>query len=416
MEASESEPATDELSKAFLASMAQLDLETDALNAMSPDAACGEDEDLPDWLTQAAEAVEQITDSEPLPAEWDEHAAVVQGAVAQATEAPSISASAEPGNATHSSSMNVDSWASDAGALAWLDAQLVPIVARSFPHLERLMSSPSLGGHAGTADRDFLARELLHRRDVLLVRERHGAALTALPVAVHALGLELRNEEELSAQVRRGASRQVRGHEQLHVQLELTKSAAEATSRAARQIADDHQRDVAALLEALRKGVGAEAAASVEAKLSASQTQLLARKRHAHAQQKHAEAVRRGSTTSAAPAQSEKKVHAPTRLRAEREPPSPPPQEPPSPPPQEPPSPPPRHHVTMPRRHLVAFTLSPSPSHFTQSPSRCHADHRHAVHRHALALALAPGALLLIHQAALIVATGQHAADARRAS
>lgn len=247
--------------EALLETLRLLDQETDALSetlSHAPPPPADEDEE-PEWLSRAAK---HIIDIEPL---WDETAALAQGGLLTATE--------EAAGASSSA---------DAGALRWLDAQLLQLVATSFPHLERLVSSPSLM----SAERDTLAHELLRKRDVLMLRERQSSANVALPVAVRTMSMELRREEASLHKTRRAAAKQNRGYAALYQQLEFTRSAAAATSGAARTIVDDHEKDVNVLLAELKRYSPPEAYLTAEKKLSASLHQLQARKRRAQAEAK----------------------------------------------------------------------------------------------------------------------------------
>jgi hypothetical protein len=117
----------------------------------------------------------------------------------------------------------------------------------------------------------------------------------ALPVALATLGHELRQSEEHCRHLRTMAYTQAGTAQEVATQLELTKSAAEATASAARRIVDDHQADIALLLAELRK-LSPEAAGRVEPRLSAPLAALAARKRHAQA----ASAMRRKQNAAAA--------------------------------------------------------------------------------------------------------------------
>ena len=155
-------------------SLRVLDDHTEALEAY--DAAA---EDEPDWLMQATAAVKHISVVPVSPAvppalgerqiTWDEKAATVQFEITSAGSTPNM----------------------DVGALAWIDAQLVPIVARSFPHLARLVTSPD--NDADTAE-DY-ARELLKKRDALLLRKRQVREEVVQRSAVGTVAAELRKEE-----------------------------------------------------------------------------------------------------------------------------------------------------------------------------------------------------------------------------
>ena len=155
-------------------SLRVLDDHTEALEAY--DAAA---EDEPDWLMQATAAVKHISAVPVSPAvppalgerqvTWDEKAATVQFEITSAGGTPNM----------------------DVGALAWIDAQLVPIVARSFPHLARLVISPD--NDADTAE-DY-ARELLKKRDALLLRKRQVREEVVQRSAVGTVAAELRKEE-----------------------------------------------------------------------------------------------------------------------------------------------------------------------------------------------------------------------------
>ena len=253
----------------LLETLRVLDQETDVLSDQLSHVPPPTEEEEPEWLSQAAETAKTISDLEP---RWDETAAIAQGGLLTATEeAAGLSSTA------------------DAGALRWLDAQLLELVARSFPHLERLVSSPSLVSE----DRETLARELLRKRDVLMLRERQSSAYAALPVAVRTMSTELRRDEASLHETRRAAAKQNRGYATLYQQLELTRSAAAATSSAARTIVDDHENDVGVLLQELAKHAPAEACAAVSKKLSASLHQLQARKRRAQMEAAEAKAGRR---------------------------------------------------------------------------------------------------------------------------
>ena len=107
-----------------------------------------------------------------------------------------------------------------------------------------------------------------------------------LPVAMSALGKELRQSEEHCRHLRLMAHTQAGTAQEVAAQLELTKSAAEATASAARRIVDDHQADVTLLLAELRR-LDPDAAARVEPKLSAPLAALAARRRHAQAASAH---------------------------------------------------------------------------------------------------------------------------------
>ena len=98
------------------------------------------------------------------------------------------------------------------------------------------------------------------------------------------MGVELRHEEVALHELRRASAKQARGYAGLHQQLELTKSAAEATSGAARTIVEDHERDVSLLLVELRKYAPSEVIAASEGRLSASLHHLTARKRRTQAE------------------------------------------------------------------------------------------------------------------------------------
>ena len=265
------EAAEDAFTPQLLDTLARLDHETSELNALA------EDEE-PEWLMQAGEAAKHI---EALPTydtrafvddlertAWDETAAIVQGACMSADDVE---------DNTDFQSIPT---AADAGALAWLNTEIAKVISQGFPHLERLVSSPSLV----TNDRNTYARELLKKRDVLLLRERQAKDNVALPVVQRTLSSELRREEAQHYELRRASIKQAKGYAALHQQLELTKSAAEATSSAARTIVDDHERDVAHLLSELRKHASADVASQAESKLSASLHQLTARKRRAQAE------------------------------------------------------------------------------------------------------------------------------------
>jgi hypothetical protein len=173
-------------------SLRVLDDHTEALEAY--DAAA---EDEPDWLMQATAAVKHISAVPVSPAvppalgerqiTWDEKAATVQFEITSAGGMPNM----------------------DMGALAWIDAQLVPIVARSFPHLARLVTSPD--NDAGTAE-DY-ARELLKKRDALLLRKRQGREeqRSAVASAVGAVAAELRKEEHEAHLLRIATVKQASG-------------------------------------------------------------------------------------------------------------------------------------------------------------------------------------------------------------
>ena len=178
----------------ILESLRVLDDHTEALEAY--DAAA---EDEPDWLMQATAAVKHISVVPVSPAvppalgerqiTWDEKAATVQFEITSAGSTPNM----------------------DVGALAWIDAQLVPIVARSFPHLARLVTSPD--NDADTAE-DY-ARELLKKRDALLLRKRHVREEVVQRSAVGAVAAELRKEEHEAhllriATVKQASSRHTR--------------------------------------------------------------------------------------------------------------------------------------------------------------------------------------------------------------
>ena len=178
----------------ILESLRVLDDHTEALEAY--DAAA---EDEPDWLMQATAAVKHISVVPVSPAvppalgerqiTWDEKAATVQFEITSAGSTPNM----------------------DVGALAWIDAQLVPIVARSFPHLARLVTSPD--NDADTAE-DY-ARELLKKRDALLLRKRHVRDEVVQRSAVGAVAAELRKEEHEAhllriATVKQASSRHTR--------------------------------------------------------------------------------------------------------------------------------------------------------------------------------------------------------------
>ena len=265
----------------ILESLRVLDDHTEALEAY--DAAA---EDEPDWLMQATAAVKHISAVPVSPAvppalgerqiTWDEKAATVQFEITSAGGMPNM----------------------DVGALAWIDAQLVPIVARSFPHLARLVTSPD--NDADTAE-DY-ARELLKKRDALLLRKRHVRDEVVQRSAVGAVAAELRKEEHEAhllriATVKQASSRhtrvtrpyrlgldprpkfcnlrapvgkgtvestcmlaptlashsaspprcapsQTREYAALRDQLDATMEVARATSEAARTIFDEHLRDV----------------------------------------------------------------------------------------------------------------------------------------------------------------------------
>ena len=173
-------------------SLRVLDDHTEALEAY--DAAA---EDEPDWLLQATAAVKHISAVPVSPAvppalgerqiTWDEKAATVQFEITSAGGMPNM----------------------DVGALAWIDAQLVPIVARSFPHLARLVTSPD--NDADTAE-DY-ARELLKKRDALLLRKRQGREeqRSAVASAVGAVAAELRKEEHEAHVLRIATVKQASG-------------------------------------------------------------------------------------------------------------------------------------------------------------------------------------------------------------
>jgi len=171
-------------------SLRVLDDHTEALEAY--DAAA---EDEPDWLLQATAAVKHISAVPVSPAvppalgerqiTWDEKAATVQFEITSAGGMPNM----------------------DVGALAWIDAQLVPIVARSFPHLARLVTSPD--NDADTAE-DY-ARELLKKRDALLLRKRQVREEVVQRSAVGAVAAELRKEEHEAHVLRIATVKQASG-------------------------------------------------------------------------------------------------------------------------------------------------------------------------------------------------------------
>ena len=171
-------------------SLRVLDDHTEALEAY--DAAA---EDEPDWLLQATAAVKHISAVPVSPAvppalgerqiTWDEKAATVQFEITSAGGMPNM----------------------DVGALAWIDAQLVPIVARSFPHLARLVTSPD--NDADTAE-DY-ARELLKKRDALLLRKRQVREEVVQRSAVGAVSAELRKEEHEAHVLRIATVKQASG-------------------------------------------------------------------------------------------------------------------------------------------------------------------------------------------------------------
>ena len=171
-------------------SLRVLDDHTEALEAY--DAAA---EDEPDWLMQATAAVKHISAVPVSPAvppalgerqiTWDEKAATVQFEITSAGGMPNM----------------------DVGALAWIDAQLVPIVARSFPHLARLVTSPD--NDADTAE-DY-ARELLKKRDALLLRKRQVREEVVQRSAVGAVSAELRKEEHEAHVLRIATVKQASG-------------------------------------------------------------------------------------------------------------------------------------------------------------------------------------------------------------
>lgn len=251
-----------------------LDDQTDALDALPP---MDVNEEEPDWLIQAADmASKHISELPAAPltplapalptvcreraVTWDERAATVQFEMMQSDSAPNM----------------------DAGALAWIDAQLVPIVARSFPHLARLVTTPDFDAEDNSEE---YARELLRKRDALLLRKRQSDAHVKQRVAVKAMSSDLRQEETEAHLLRVATVKQARDQQALRDQLDATKEVAKATSMAARTIFDDHAADVKFLLGELAK-VNPLLAAGAETKLSASQSQLHARKRHAQAEQK----------------------------------------------------------------------------------------------------------------------------------
>ena len=256
---------SDAFTPLLLQTLRTLDQEADALSAVASRApigtADGDEDEEPEWLSQAAETAKTILQGDAL--DWDERAATVQAALSPTVDSVDSAATA-----------------ADASALAWLDAQLLPIIAHSFPHLERLVSSPSLVSE----DRETYARELLAKRDLLVLREQQRSACAALPVSVRTMGVELRHEEVALHELRRASAKQARGYAGLHQQLELTKSAAEATSGAARTIVEDHERDVSLLLVELRKYAPSEVIAASEGRLSASLHHLTARKRRTQAE------------------------------------------------------------------------------------------------------------------------------------
>ena len=99
-------------------------------------------------------------------------------------------------------------------------------------------------------------------------------------VASSAIGLELRQLETEAHLLRCATVKQAQDYHALRESLEATKEVARSTSMAARKVFDDHAADVRLLLAELKHASPA-AAAAVEKKLSASQTKLTERRRHA---------------------------------------------------------------------------------------------------------------------------------------
>jgi hypothetical protein len=248
----------DPLTPRLLEALALLDSEASRLDALAPTVAplpVDDDSDEPEWLKEAAEAAAAPSPSaaaEP----WDEEAAQLQGMLADL-----------PSGKTSTSS-----------TLSWLDKQLIPIVAASFPHLDRLVR-PSILAPSSAADR---AAELLCRRDSLKQRDMLLSERKERDAVVAALAYELRCVEEACRHLRSSAESQVKATAEVLTQLEATKSAAEGTAAAARRIVDDHEKDVALLMGELRR-LSPEAADSVEARLSAPMAALRVRRRQAKA-------------------------------------------------------------------------------------------------------------------------------------
>ena len=132
-------------------------------------------------------------------------------------------------------------------------------------------------------------------------------AAAALPVCVASLGRELRQSEEACRHLRSSALTQAATAQEVSTQLDLTKSAAEATAAAARRIVDDHEKDVTLLLAELRR-LSPEACERIEGRLSAPLVALAARRKHAQAASAHRRKqraasprpMRPGGTSSAA--------------------------------------------------------------------------------------------------------------------
>ena len=188
-------------------------------------------------------------------------------------------------------------------ALALLDREAAALGALS-PRVQEAAAPPSVDeepewlktaeAHAFDAgEATLVTTAAKHNCDADAVETAQGAAgppdfvpVGALPVAVTSLAVELRQAEMNCAHLRNAALTQANTAVEVQAQLELTKSAAEATAAAARRIVDDHDKDIALLLAELRR-VAPEAATAAEAKLSAPLAALAARRRHAQAAISH---------------------------------------------------------------------------------------------------------------------------------
>ena len=126
----------------------------------------------------------------------------------------------------------------------------------------------------------------------LLLRRRQSETVAAQHLGVGVVGSELRQEEHEAHLLRVATVKQAKDYQALRDQLDATREVAKSTSMAARKVFDDHAGDVRLLLAELRRHAPADAVAAAEGRLSASQSQLAERKRHAQAQlaaSRHAE-------------------------------------------------------------------------------------------------------------------------------